>query len=929
MCAEARSGTLEGALAQAIAHHQGGRLLDAERFYRLVLNAQPRHPDANHNIGLLAVQAGRVEAALPYFKTALDAHPSEGQFWLSYIDALIRVGQPQAALDVLTQGRWKGLSGSAVATLSDWANAAVRGGEPFAVALSHHMAGRLDEAVEGYQRTVQVKPGFEDAHLNLGLALYTLGRLDEAAVSYRHALDINPDNPGANSNLGIILRDLGRLEEAETHCRRALEVSPDMAQAHYNLGVVLAGLSRLPEAAASYRRAVDIMPDFAQAHNNLGSALHDLGKLEEAASTYRRVLDIMPNFAEVHSNLGNTLRNLGKLEDAEASCRRAVEIKPDYADAHNKLGNTLYDLGQHEAAAACYRRALKIRPDYAEAHTNLGLTLMTLNRPEAALESCLSALGAQQTWAARTLFTTCIKRLGAIRADGVVRTALLAALTEPWGRPTELMPAAASLIKLDPDMGACIARANTAWPHRLAAADLFPASGLGGLSADALMLAVLLAAPVWDVALERFLTMARHALLFAAGEADGGSGEGAEGLDFRCALARQCFINEYVFDWTGGEAERALALRASLIAALAADAPVSVSQLVTVAAYFPLNSLAHCARLLERSWPEAVDALLTQQIREPEVERVYRAALARITPIECGVSEQVQRQYEENPYPRWIKASPIDKPRAIDAILRRTFPFAPFTPLGKTSGLDVLIAGCGTGQQPIDAARSYLGARILAVDLSLASLGYAKRKSAELDLASIEYGQADIMTLGGLGRSFDVIEASGVLHHLGDPLAGWRVLLSLLRPGGVMRIGLYSAAARRDVVRGRDFIAARNYHPTVEDIRRCRQDLMAADSTGGFHSLLSLSDFFSVSACRDLLFHVQEHRMTLDGIGVFLKDNDPDFLGFDIDRPIIDAYTRRFPADRAATDLRQWQRFEAENPDTFRSMYQFWVQKAG
>ena len=242
-------------LAQAIAHHQAGRLPEAERLYRVVLKVQPQHPHANHNIGLLAVQAGKPQMGLIYFKAALDAYPSESQFWLSYIDALIRAAQPQAAQQVLAQGRGRGLAGPAIDTLSSWVDAALRGGEAYAVAFSHHMAGRLDEAVAGYGQTLRDRPDFEDAHANLGTVLHSLGRLEEAAESYRQALEIRPNNPKTNSNLGSILSDLGRLEDAETRFRRALDVSPELAEAHYNLGNVLVELSRRPEAEASYRRA--------------------------------------------------------------------------------------------------------------------------------------------------------------------------------------------------------------------------------------------------------------------------------------------------------------------------------------------------------------------------------------------------------------------------------------------------------------------------------------------------------------------------------------------------------------------------------------------------------------------------------------------------------------------------------------------------
>jgi len=83
--------------------------------------------------------------------------------------------------------------------------------------------------------------------------------------------------------------------------------------------------------------------------------------------------------------------------------------------------------------------------------------------------------------------------------------------------------------------------------------------------------------------------------------------------------------------------------------------------------------------------------------------------------------------------------------------------------------------------------------------------------------------------LGDIARTFDIIESRGVLHHLADPFLGWRTLLSRLRPGGFMALGLYSEIARRNVVKARELIAARGYAGTPDDIRRFREDLIAKD----------------------------------------------------------------------------------------------------
>ena len=158
---------------------------------------------------------------------------------------------------------------------------------------------------------------------------------------------------------------------------------------------------------------------------------------------------------------------------------------------------------------------------------------------------------------------------------------------------------------------------------------------------------------------------------------------------------------------------------------------------------------------------------------------------------------------------------------------------------------------------------------------------------------------------------------------MADPEAGWRELLKLLRPDGLMRVGLYSELGRRELAPARGFIAERNYRPIPDDIRRCRQEL--ADSPVG--GVARFNDFFSMSECRDLMFHVQEHRLTIPQIASFLGAHDLTFLGFETDGDSLAAYRQRFPEDRALTDLDRWHKFECERPDTFIGMYQFMVQR--
>ncbi|MCK7581392.1 MAG: class I SAM-dependent methyltransferase [Chromatiales bacterium] len=206
--------------------------------------------------------------------------------------------------------------------------------------------------------------------------------------------------------------------------------------------------------------------------------------------------------------------------------------------------------------------------------------------------------------------------------------------------------------------------------------------------------------------------------------------------------------------------------------------------------------------------------VLIEQVREPLLEAENRCAMPRLTAIADSVSVKVRGAI------RGASLSALDAGRSIvpsaptiAAYVRQQFPNAHLHPPVRQDGrVSILVAGCGTGLHSLDVARRYPEAQILAVDLSLASLAYAKRKTHELGVTNVRYAQADILRLNELDESFDLIESVGVLHHLQDPIAGWKALLAHLRPDGFMSIGLYSEWARRDIVRVREQIAREGRH---------------------------------------------------------------------------------------------------------------------
>ena len=386
-----------------------------------------------------------------------------------------------------------------------------------------------------------------------------------------------------------------------------------------------------------------------------------------------------------------------------------------------------------------------------------------------------------------------------------------------------------------------------------------------GALAEPLLLRLLEDVVIRDAGLERLLTETRRKLLDAPLP-----------LPVMAAIAHQCFNTEYVFDETAEERARIERMR-----------PSTPEEFAAYAAYRPIegNPIASLAR---------------RQIDEPGEERRLAAEIPSISDARSAVSAAVRAQYEANPYPRWVR---LPAPIAVDE-----------------SKKGILIAGCGTGQHALSTARRFPKAHVLAVDLSRASLGYAKRKTIELGVRNIEYRQADILALTALEERYDLIECSGVLHHMEDPYEGWRILRGLLKPGGRMRVGLYSELGRRAVVRARELIASQGYKPDAEGIRACRAALR---SRAEFQSIVRNEDFYSMSGCRDLLFHVQEHRFTLPQIEAMLARLELRFQGFELaDSQTLARYRARFKEDSCAN----WHRFEEEFPDTFSRMYQFWVE---
>jgi tetratricopeptide (TPR) repeat protein len=290
-------------LSDALAHHQAGRLSEAERIYRRILAIDAQHPDSLHLLGMIAEQRGDHDAAAARIRQAIAINRTAP----AYHSNLATILQAQ---------------------------------------------GELDEAVACCERALALKPDWAEVHSNLGNILQAQGKLDQAVACQERALALKPDFAEACSNLGNARQAQGMLDDAVAWYERALALKPDYADAHNNLGMALAALDRIDDAVAHYERALVLQPDFANAHNNLGSALEKQDRRDDAMAHYERALALRPDHASAHNNLGNIFKERGKFDDAMAHYGRAITIRPDYAEAHfNRAEIKSFEPGHAEFAA--------------------------------------------------------------------------------------------------------------------------------------------------------------------------------------------------------------------------------------------------------------------------------------------------------------------------------------------------------------------------------------------------------------------------------------------------------------------------------------------------------------------------------------------------------------------------------------------------
>lgn len=730
--------------------------------------------------------------------------------------------------------------------------------------------------------------------LQQAVTAFNAGHWAEAERMARQVLAVRKDDTSALNILGGAAMNTGRSPEAVPLFEAAARGQPRNPFIAFNLGEAHRRAGRFREATGALRRAIQLKPDFAEAHAHLGEACRVLGRSDEAEAAYRRALALEARSPTALMGLGALSRKAGDLVSAArflGEARDALAGQPGRASACSQVGVVLLDLGQRPEALAAFDEAVRLAPEVPGYWRQLarGLRDSKVAPDGAAFRDTLLALFARPDVNPRGLATAA---LVVLRRDHGFDGLLDAIVADPGGVDRIIAERRASVV---------------------------------GLLADPVFRSLMVAAPIPDVAVELILTSLRRDLLLEA--ADASSTTGAEDLDLICALSQQCWLNEYVYFVTPEEEVALEALRAA--SAQWDDDEMRWRAVALIGCYLRLDH-ALAAANFPADAPALLTALLRQQITEPRVERELATGLRSLRPVQNPTSRAVQAQYEENPYPRWTRCG-LGEPTAFRDVIAAALPHLPAGELPAVASPRVLVAGCGTGLETMRVVTTYQDTAVVALDLSRASLAYGARKLGEYGVQSVELVHGDILDVAHLGERFDLIESFGVVHHMADPERGLTELSKVLKPGGLMRLGLYSELGRAGVVSARGLITARGYAADSSGVRQLRREIMTDGNLApDLQGLLSpVSDFWTTSDCRDLLFHVEEHRFSLLQIDEMIARVGLTFLGMEPRHgPDLLRFRAEFPAASSLRSLRDWHVFEQRHPETFGETYRFWLRRA-
>ena len=684
---------------------------------------------------------------------------------------------------------------------------------------------------------------------------------------------------------------------------------PATVKTYFSNGVRSLKQGNLLEAEAFFAKCISEDEQFQAAWLQLGITWARMGRDEEASDAFRMAVALNNSDVDGLYNLGLSLLKTGHEDEGLSYMSKACELS-DNPEIAISLGETYYKIGNYKKSSFFFLKAYQKDKTSPNLIKDLAISLFQegdTTRSVFLMRDLLLRFPNNDQY--RSVTADLMNKWAIPEFDPNLKKVIELCFQKDGIRHRNMAPSWCATFLTDPD---------------LEALRNFPEQDADTVDLKPLFTA--LKSPFICLGLRRIITATpsiehvfAHIRRYFTTHWENFADWPRSLLEFLPSLAIQCWYNDFIFFETPEEKQKLEGLLAHLRQHLSGNKKIdedTAKLLALACCYKPLYEIWDTQDILLTSGcKKAMAPLVKVQFDNPRYESALIPKIKSFTDIEDATSKAVQKMYESRPYPRWTSVTSVK----ISEPLRRI-----------SSNLEILVAGCGTGQEPCLYASTLPEAKITAIDLSRSSIAYGMRMAEELGFADrITFLHGDLMKVGELNKKFDYVVSSGVLHHLKEPDKGLSAILTTLKPGGKMSISLYSKIARDLILNpASDYIREKGYTSSLDDIRQFRQDIFRLPPDDPRTLCTHAGDFFSLSECNDLLFHIQEHRYTFPliqemadrhGLAPYcvglLPHRKKDFLDM-------------FP-DGDLANLSQMAQFEDKYPEAFAEMYKVYFYRKG
>ena len=748
------------------------------------------------------------------------------------------------------------------------------------ISIDNHKKGNFNEAEKGYK--AYIKNGYSDADIfsNYALICEAKGEVNKAVKLYERSILNFPGHIFSKINLSFLYYKLDDLEKAELLIEEAIKLKPELANGYCIRGLIQKSKNKFLQSKLSLEKAIEIDPNYVDAYINLGLLNKDYNNYNDAENYYLKALEINNKSAIAHLNLGACYKEKQDLDKAILHTEIAIKLDNNLKDSYLNLATIYTQKGDCQKSISYIKKELLINENNHLCYQLLSELIkkgFQLNLSKKDNRLILLNLLNRKDISHRELFSS---------INNIIPKKILEEL-------------AALEFDLDDYKNFNILIKDK---------ELVKALSL-----------LIFSSPLWEKVLGN---IRKNMLIYYSDKKN----INRYILIFTIALGSQCFLNEYVYYISEDERSKLSEVKKSLQNKINQDYKIAL-----ISCYQSLSTINNDIININTYIPrnKELNELIDLQFKAKKVEEKISKSIKIIGKISDLISKEVKNQYESNPYPRWRYNSYANEKKInfISVINSEIYPSIINSNKIRLTDkrLNILIAGCGTGIQILEASR-YKNCEITAIDLSNSSISYAKRKVDEYEMENINFIEMDLLELNKLNIKFDLIECSGVLHHMKNPAMGLSKLVDSLEPKGFLKLGLYSKKARREILKSRDLIKKKNINPNIDEIRNFRNDVLKGEIKV-LTEITNWSDFYSTSMCIDLCFHRQEECYSLIEIKSMLEDVNLEFLGFTLPKDIKDKFQSKNKDIKSLKDLQLWHEFEKSNPNSFREMYQFWTRK--